>query len=145
MFKTEGTVFLDLCIETYKVHRKPTVAAVPVEQDPKTDAGQMTDIIFEVSAKEPVLPTEYELSNALTTPVVPTAKANRAPSRSPSVRKPKVIEQDVVITPSLDEVQAEVTLPIEEAKAEAKVECPDCGKLMAPKLFSVQPRSELHG
>lgn len=123
--------------------RKPKVTAVPVEQEPlsegstepKTDAEQMTDIINEVSVTEPILLTEYEQPNALTTPVAPKAKAKRAPSRSPSVRKPKVIEPEVVVTPSLDEVQAEVTFPVEEAKAEAKVECPDCGKLMSQKTL----------
>ena len=119
--------------------RKPKVTAVPVEQEPlsegstepKTDAEQMTDIINEVSVTEPILLTECEQPNALTAPVAPKAKAKRAPSCSPSVRKPKVIEPDVVVTPSLDEVQAEVT----EAKAEAKVERPDCGKLMSQKTL----------
>ena len=115
--------------------RKPKVTAEPVEQElegasegstePKTDAEQMTDIINEVSTTEPILQSEYEQPYVLTTPVVPKAKAKRAPSRSPSVRKPKVIEPEVAVTPSLDEVQAEVTLLIEEAKAEAKVERPD--------------------
>ena len=51
------------------------------------------------------------------------------------MRKPKVIEPEVVVTPSLDEVQVEVTFLVEEAKAEAKVECPDCGKLMSQKTL----------
>ena len=125
--------------------RKPKVTAVPVEQEPqgasegstepKTDAEQMTDIINEVSTTEPIRESEYEQHYVLTTPVVLKAKAKRAPSRSPSVRKPKVIEPEVVATPSLGEVHAEVTLPVEEVKAEAKVECPDCGKLMSPKTL----------
>ncbi len=69
--------------------REPKVTAVPVEQDPKTDAEQMTDNINEVSATEPVLLTEYDKPNALTTPVAPEAKAKRALSHSPSVPKPK--------------------------------------------------------
>ena len=32
-------------------------------------------------------------------------------------------------------VQVDVTLPGEEAKAAAKVECPDCGKLMSEKTL----------
>ena len=63
------------------------------------------------------------------------AKAKRAPSRSPSVREPKVVEPDVVDTPVLDDVEAKVTFPTEEAQAEAKVECPDCGKLMSQKTL----------
>ncbi len=51
--------------------RNSKVTAVPVEQDPKTDAEQMTDAINEVSTKEPALLTEYEQPNALTTPVAP--------------------------------------------------------------------------
>ncbi len=53
--------------------------------------------------------------------------------RSPGVHKPKVIEPEVVVTPSLEEVQAEVTFPMEEAKAQTKVECPDCGNMMSQK------------
>ena len=45
--------------------------------------------------------------------------------------KPKVIDPEVAVTPSLDEVQVEVTWPVEEAKADAKVECPDYGKMMS--------------
>ena len=104
------------------MHRKAKTTAVPVEQEQQgvsedpvelnTDAEQMTDIINEVSvATEPILETEYEQHYVLTTPIVPKAKAKRAPSCSPSMRslrtpveKPKVIEPEV-------EVQADVTLP----------------------------------
>ncbi len=95
----------------------------------------MTDIINEVSTTEPVPPTEYEQPNSLTTPVEPETKAQRAPSRSPSMRKPQVIDPEVAVIPSLDEVQAEATLPIDEAKADAKVECPDCGEMMSQKTL----------
>ena len=121
--------------------RKAKITAVPVEQEQqgvsedttelKTDAEQMTDIINEVNTTETILQSEYEP----TTPVVPKAKAKRAPSRGPSVRslktpveKPKVIEPEV-------EVEVEVTLPAEEVKVEAKVECPDCGKMMSQKTL----------
>ncbi len=100
--------------------RKPKVTVVLVEQDQKTDAEQTTDIINAASATEPVLPTEHEQPNALTTQVASKAKAKRSPSRSPSKRKPRVIDPEVVFTPSLDEVHAEVTLPVEEAKAKAR-------------------------
>ncbi len=118
-------------------HRMPRkqVTAAPVEQDPKTDAEQMTYIINEVSATEPVLMTDYEQANALTTPAVPKAKAKRAPSRSPSVPDPKVIDSEVVVTPPSDEVQVQVTLPVEEAKAEAKFKCPAFGKMMSQKTL----------
>ncbi len=95
----------------------------------------MTDIINEVSTTEAVRPIEYEQPDALTTPVAPKAKAKRAPSRSPSVRKPKVMEPEEAVTPSLNEVQSEVTLPVEEAKADAKVKCPDCGRMMSQKTL----------
>ncbi len=75
--------------------------------EPGTDVEQMTDI-NEVNTTEPVLPVEYEQPNALAALVAPKTKAQRAPSPSPSARKPKVIEPDVVVTPSLDEVQAEI-------------------------------------
>ena len=113
----------------------------------------MTDIINEVNTTETILQSEYEP----TTPVVPKVKAKRAPSRGPSVRslktpveKPEVIEHVV-------EVQADVTLPAEEVKpaapslagmqpaapslaaeevkVDAKVECPDCGKMMSQKTL----------
>ncbi len=84
----------------------------------------MADIINEVSTTEPALPTKYEQRNALTTLVMPKSKARRAPSRCPRVREPKVIEPEAVVAPPLDEVHAEVTFPFQEAKAEAKVECP---------------------
>jgi hypothetical protein len=119
--------------------RKPKVTAVPIDQElasageetvePKTDAEQMTEIINEVSASvdtEPVIETVE----------APKARAKRAPSRSPSVRKPKVIEPEVEVTSTLDEVQADVTFQIEAAAAAAaKVECPDCGKLMSHKTL----------
>jgi formylmethanofuran dehydrogenase subunit E len=117
--------------------RKPKVTAVPIEQElvnatevaiePKTDAEQMTDIINIVSTSgdaEPELVVE-----------APKARAKRAPSRSPSVRKPKIIEPEVEVTPTFDEVQVDVTYPVEAAPAAAKVECPDCGKTMSQKTL----------
>ena len=46
-----------------------------------------------------------------------------------------MVEPVVEVRPSLDEVQADVTLPVEEAKAAAKVERPDCGKQMSEKTL----------
>ena len=137
--------------------RKAKITAVPVEQvvthlvadssaqslpeELKTDAEQMTDIINEVNTTETILQSEYEP----TTPVVHKVKAKRAPSRGPSVRslktpveKPNVIEPVVEVqpaAPSLAGMQPDVTLPAEEVKVDAKVECPDCGKMMSQKTL----------
>ena len=96
--------------------------------EPKTDAEQMTEIIAEATdfvEPEPVI----EEAQA------PKARAKRAASRTPSARKQKVVEPEVEATPSLDEVQVDVTYPVEGASAVAKVECPDCGKLMSQKTL----------
>jgi hypothetical protein len=121
--------------------RKAKIIAVPIEQElanaaefatePKTDAEQMTEIINQVSAS-PAKEPEQSVAEA------PKARAKRAPSRSPSVRKPKIIEPEVEVTQTFDEVQADVTLPDEvvpDAAAVAKVECPDCGKMMSQKTL----------
>ena len=123
--------------------RKAKITAVPVEQeqqgvseDPveqKTDAEQMTDIINEVNttpqSDAPPLVIEEEVVDTVEEP---KAKAKRAPSRGPSVRKPKVVEPE-------PEVEAQAELPVEEVKpaepAEATVECPDCGKMMSQKTL----------
>ena len=132
--------------------RKTKITAIPVEQEvanavegstePKTDAEKMTDVMKEVTVADdtPILTEEYVEPMPAAKP-----KAKRAPSKSPSVRKPKVVEPVVEVQPSLDEVQVvltskvadqgDVTLPGEEAKAAAKVECPDCGKLMSEKTL----------
>ncbi len=67
--------------------RKPKSKAAPVEQDPKTDAEQMTDIINEVRATEPALPTEYEQPNALITPVTPKASEHLRAAQACSSQK----------------------------------------------------------
>ena len=141
--------------------RKARITAVPVEQeqqgvseDPvvfthrvadqreqKTDAEQMTDIINEVNttpqSDAPPLNAEEDVAEeslpdgVQTKGPKPKARAKRAPSRGPSVRlKHKVIEPEPEPEP---EVQAE--LPVEEVKVEAKVECPDCGKMMSQKTL----------
>ena len=115
--------------------RKAKITAVPVEQvfthmvadqmELKTDAEQMTDIIKEVNTAPQ---SDATLLNAEEEVVEqPKARAKRSPSRGPSVRlKHKVIEPE-------PEVQAE--LPVEQVKVEAKVECPDCGKMMSQKTL----------
>ena len=123
--------------------RKAKITAVPVEQehqgvseDPveqKTDAEQMTDIINEVNTAPqsdvPQLNAEEEVAEE--PKPKPKARAKRSPSRGPSVRlKHNVIEPEPEPEP---EVQAE--LPVEEVKVDAKVECPDCGKMMSQKTL----------
>ena len=117
--------------------RKAKITAVPVEQvfthmvadqmELKTDAEQMTDIIKEVNTAPQ---SDATLLNAEEEVVEqPKARAKRSPSRGPSVRlKHKVIEPEPE-----PEVQAE--LPVEQVKVEAKVECPDCGKMMSQKTL----------
>jgi hypothetical protein len=117
--------------------RKAKITAVPVEQvfthmvadqmELKTDAEQMTDIIKEVNTAPQ---SDATLLNAEEEVVEqPKARAKRSPSRGPSVRlKHKVIEPEPE-----PEVQAE--LPVEEVKVDAKVECPDCGKMMSQKTL----------
>ena len=133
--------------------RKAKITAVPVEQeqqgvseDPvekKADAEQMTDIINEVNTAPqsdvPQLNAEEEVAEE--PKPKPKARAKRAPSRGPSVRlKHNVIEPEPepVLTLQVSdqrepEVQAE--LPVEEVKVDAKVECPDCGKMMSQKTL----------
>ena len=129
--------------------RKAKITAVPVEQvfthmvadqmELKTDAEQMTDIIKEVNTAPQ---SDATLLNAEEEVVEqPKARAKRSPSRGPSVRlKHKVIEPEPepVLTLQVSdqrepEVQAE--LPVEQVKVEAKVECPDCGKMMSQKTL----------
>jgi len=126
----------------YNMPRKTKITAIPVEQEvanavegstePKTDAEKMTDVMKEVTVADdtPILTEEYVEPMPAAKP-----KAKRAPSKSPSVRKPKVVEPVVEVKPSLDEVQVDVTFPGGEANAAAKVECPDCGKLMSEKTL----------
>ena len=122
--------------------RETKITAIPVEQEvanavegsaePKTDADKMTDVMKEVTVTdEPTILTEEYVQPM----PVAKPKAKRAPSKCPSVRKPKVVEPVVEVKPSLDEVQVDVTFPVEEAKATAKVKCPDCGKLMSEKTL----------
>ena len=129
--------------------RKARITAVPVEQeqqgvseDPveqKTDAEQMTDIINEVNttpqSDAPPLNAEEEVAEeslpdgGQTKGPKPKARVKRAPSRGPGVR----LKHNVIEPEPEPEVQAE--LPVEEVKVDAKVECPDCGKMMSQKTL----------
>ena len=72
------------------------------------------------------------------TPIVITkAKAKRASKAKPA----GVVEPEVEVTASLDEVEAVITLPLpEELKVDTKVACPDCGKQMSAKTLKYSHR-----
>ena len=130
--------------------RKAKIAAVPIDQEEeiapqvdddevKNDAQHMTDIINEVNT--PVL--THSVEDQIETPAAPSlagmqpvvetkAKAKRASKAKPAV----VVEPEVEVTASLDEVEAVVTLPLPgELKVDTKVACPDCGKQMSAKTL----------
>ncbi len=80
-----------------------------------------------------------ETPEAPSEPVVLKAKAKRASRAKPKEELKE--EPEVEVTSSaLDEVQVEVTIPLQEeaktdAKVDAKVACPDCGKQMSAKTL----------
>ena len=131
--------------------RKAKITAVPVEQeqqgvseDPveqKTDAEQMTDIINEVNTAPQSDVPQLNAEEEVTEKPKPKARAKRSPSRGPSVRlKHNVIEPEpepVLTLQVSDQREPEVPaeLPVEEVKVDAKVECPDCGKMMSQKTL----------
>ena len=132
--------------------RKAKITAVPIDQEEeiapqvdddevKNDAQHMTDIIHEVNTHEGLLLVQEE--DQIETPAAPSlagmqpvvvtkAKAKRASKAKPAV----VVEPEVEVTASLDEVEAVITLPLpEELKVDTKVACPDCGKQMSAKTL----------
>ena len=131
--------------------RKAKITAIPINKEEdvsqqvhddevKNVAQHMTDIINEVNA--PVLAHSVE-EDQIDTPAAPSlagmqpvvvtkAKAKRASKAKPAV----VVEPEVEVTASLDEVEAVVTLPLPgELKVDTKVACPDCGKQMSAKTL----------
>ena len=121
--------------------RKPRITAVPVDaqeeeglarawpEEAKTDAEQMTDIINEVK----VVDEPDNLLALADEPAVPVEKPKA--KRAPRQAKAKVVPQVVEVQPTLEEVTAEVELPSDSAKADAKQSCPDCGKQMTAKTL----------
>ena len=130
--------------------RKANITAIPINKEEdvsqqvhddevKNDAQHMTDIINEVNT--PVL--THSVEDQIETPAAPSlagmqpvvetkAKAKRASKAKPAV----VVEPEVEVTASLDEVEAVITLPLpEELKVDTKVACPDCGKQMSAKTL----------
>ena len=155
---------VELFSGTYYIYkrmaRKAKITAVPIDQEEeiapqvdddevslpegsqtkgKNDAQHMTDIINEVNAplvteqEEDQIETPAAPSLAGMQPVVVTkANAKRASKAKPAV----VVEPEVEVTASLDEVEAVVTLPLPgELKVDTKVACPDCGKQMSAKTL----------
>ena len=137
---------VELFSGTYYIYkrmgRKAKITAVPIDQEEeiaqqvdddevKNDAQHMTDIINEVNTPEGLFVAQEEDQNE--TPIVVTkAKAKRASKAKPAV----VVEPEVEVTASLDEVEAVITLPLpEELKVDTKVACPDCGKQMSAKTL----------
>ena len=98
----------------------------------KTDAEEMTAFINQLAVID-------ETPEAPSEPVVLKAKAKRASRAKPKEELKE--EPEVEVTSSaLDEVQVEVTIPLQEeaktdAKVDAKVACPDCGKQMSAKTL----------
>ena len=106
-----------------------------VDEEVKTDAQLMTEIINEVNAPEGLCLVQDEevpvIEDQGETPVVvATAKAKR-------VSKAKTIVTAAPVEPEV--VDAEVVVAVEpvvvEPKVDAKVACPDCGKQMSAKTL----------
>lgn len=122
--------------------RKSKITAVPIEPltvdqggeenvGAKTDAEQMTDVLKEVNVEtQPEAPSE---------PVQIKAKPKRAATKKSSAKEVPFVDPEVTAESNFNEVVAEVTLPKEEvkveAKTDAKVDCPDCGKKMSAKTL----------
>ena len=140
---------VELFSGTYYIYkrmgRKAKITAVPIDQEEeiaqqvdddevKNDAQHMTDIINEVNAPLVTEQEEDQIETPAASPpvVVAKAKAKRASKTKPAV----VVEPEVEVTASLDEVEAVVTLPLPgELKVDTKVACPDCGKQMSAKTL----------
>ena len=144
--------------------RKAKITAIPIDHEEeiaqqvydgevKNDAQHMTDIINEVNApvlthsvedqREGLFVAQEEEEDQIETPIVVTkAKAKRASKAKPAapslagMQPVAVVEPEVEVTASLDEVEAVITLPLpEELKVDTKVACPDCGKQMSAKTL----------
>ena len=128
------------CLEKSKITAvsiEPTSAeerqSGEVASDVKTDAEQMTDVIKEASAVEQPVATPEP------------AKAKAKPKRA-TAKKTVASEPEVTTEANLNEVTTEVTLPKEaEAKTDAKVDCPDCGKKMSAKTLNKTPLPSMTG
>ena len=114
-----------------RTSRKSKVIAIPVsepegllraqmgDQEPKTEAEEMTDLINEVSTDEQPVAEPVE-------EIAPKPKAKRAP-RVKAKAEPEPEVEDVSYEPPQE--------AIAEPKTADKVECPDCGKQMSAKTL----------
>ena len=112
-----------------------------VDEEVKTEAQLMTEIINEVNAPEGLMVRmesvpEEEIplvEDQVETPVVVAkAKAKRV-SRAKPIVTAAPVEHEVVDAVAVD---AEVVEPVVvEPKVDAKVACPDCGKQMSAKTL----------
>ena len=114
---------------------KEEEVAPQVDEEVKTDAQLMTEIINEVNAPEGLCLVQDEevpvIEDQGETPVVVAkAKAKRVSKAKTSVTaapvEPEVVDAEVVVA---------VEPVVVEPKADAKVACPDCGKQMSAKTL----------
>ena len=114
---------------------KEKEVAPQVDEEVRTDAQLMTEIMHEVNAPEGLCLVQDEevpvIEDQGETPVVVAkAKAKR-------VSKAKTIVTAAPVEPEV--VDAEVVVAVEpvvvEPKVDAKVACPDCGKQMSAKTL----------
>ena len=116
---------------------KEEEVAPQVDEEVKTEAQLMTEIINEVNAPEGLCLVQDEevpvIEDQVETPVVVAkAKAKRVSKAKPIVTAAPV-EHEVVDAVAVD---AEVVEPVVvEPKVDAKVACPDCGKQMSAKTL----------
>ena len=117
---------------------KEEEVAPQVDEEVKTDAQLMTEIINEVNAPEGLCLVQDEevpvIEDQGETPVVVAkAKAKRVSKAKPIVTtapvEPEVVDAEVVV--AVDAIEPVVVEP----KADAKVACPDCGKQMSAKTL----------
>ena len=114
---------------------KEEEVAPQVDEEVKTDAQLMTEIINEVNAPEGLCLVQEEevpvVEDQCETPVVVAkAKAKRVSKAKTSVTaapvEPEVVDAEVVVA---------VEPVVVEPKVDAKVACPDCGKQMSAKTL----------
>jgi hypothetical protein len=117
---------------------KEEEVAPQVDEEVKTDAQLMTEIINEVNAPEGLCSVQEEevpvVEDQVETPVVVAkAKAKRVSKAKPIVTtapvEPEVVDAEVVV--AVDAIEPVVVEP----KVDAKVACPDCGKQMSAKTL----------
>ena len=104
-----------------------------VDEEVKTEAQLMTEIINEVNAPEGLCLVQDEevpvIEDQVETPVVVAkAKAKRVSKAKPIVTAAPVEHEVVVAVDAIEPV-------VVEPKADAKVACPDCGKQMSAKTL----------